>query len=270
MPSRSEVDSPPFPRLRPARGSFVRRACSIAIAASCFSAPGLAVAEPHHGIQAGLDVGFHSFRDDVLVPLAFSGFTFGLGPRYYGAFGPGLFAADASLTLAYVLDREGVQGMGLSWSAHTSYLFTVHEKRWRIALGPALGWDNDLLVFSDWDDAHEHWIGTIWVGPGVRAWRSLRGGWRMDLAGDLGLVGFQSRSPTGRRPKQETSADPSLPLTDPTRVLRGSVEFYATRSRAITPNGWGIAGEMALQHASDPETAFAFTTLIRGSYTWGL
>jgi hypothetical protein len=103
----------------------------------------------------------------------------------------------------------------------------------------------------------------------------------MDLACDLALAGFQSRSPSGRRPKQETSNDLSLPFTDPTRdfefgsvldwqVLRGSIELYATRSRSITPNGWGIGSEIALQHASDPETASAFTASIRGSYTWGL
>jgi hypothetical protein len=241
----------------------------------------VANAESDHGLQAGLDVGLHVFRDDVLVPLAFSGLRLAPVPRYFGAIGPGVLTADALLGLGYVLDREGAEGAALSWALHASYLFRLEEKRWRIAVGPATGWDNDVLVISDWDDAHEHWIGTLWVGPGVRAWRSLRGGFRVDLAGELALVGFQSRSPAGRRPKQETSHDLSLPFTDPTRdfefgsvldwqVVRASIDFYATKKRAVTPNGWGIGSELAFMHASEPAPAVAFTASIRASYTWAL
>lgn len=259
----------------------VLRVCAAASVVSCLATAPVANAESDHGLQAGLDVGFHAFRDDVLVPLAFSGPRLAPVPRYFGAVGPGLIVSDAMLGLAYVVDRDGAEGAALSWALHGSYLFMAHEGRWRVAVGPALGWDNELLVISDWDDAHEHWIGTIWLGPGVRVWRWLRGRWRLDLAGDFGFVGFQSRSPTGRRPKQETSNDLSLPFTDPTRdfefgsildwqVARASLEFYYTKRRAITPNGWGIGSELTLSRASEPELAFAFNASIRASYTWDL
>lgn len=284
----------PFPGMRCSSGAnplgrnnvgarFARRAlrgCS-ASAIACLSFAQPAQAEPDHGLQAGLDVSYHVFRDDVLVPLAFSGVRLAPVPRYFGAVGPGLVVGDAMLGLAYVRDREGAEGVALSWKLHGSYLFPVHAGRWCVTVGPALGWDNELLFISDWDDAHEHWIGTLWLGPGVRAWRWLRGRWRVDLAGDVGLAGFQSRSPAGRRPKQEVSEDLSLPFTDPTRALqfgsildwqvaRASVEFYATKRRAATPNGWGIGSEFALSRASEPALAFAFDASLRASYTWDL
>jgi hypothetical protein len=251
-----------------------------AVFAGCFALSSGAQAEPRHAVQAGLDLGYYAFRDDVLVPLALGGPGLALSPRYFGALGPGLFEGGARAGFAYVLDREGVEGAMGRWGWHGKYLLPVREGRWRILCGPVLASDNEVLVTSDWDDAHEHWIGTNWLGPGVRAWRLLRGSWRVDIAGEVALLGLQSRSPSGRRPKQETFNDVTLPFRDPVReptfgsifdwqLVRGSVEFYSTRVRSAVPTGWGVGSEVMFTRATEPALAFAFAASLRASYTWG-
>lgn len=246
----------------------------------CLGVASAARAQARHGVQAGVAAGFHAFRDDVLVPLAFSGPRVALAPRYFAALGPGLLVTDAELGVAYVLDREGARGGVLSWALHARYLLPLYEGCWHVMLGPLVGSDNDVLVVSEWDDAHAHWVGTTWVGPSVRAWRWLDDTWRMDLSGELALVGLQSRSPSGRRPKQELYPDLGLPFRDSTRdprlgsflewqVARASIDLHATPFRSRVPTGWGIGGEVTLAHATEPELAFAFTASLRASYTWG-
>jgi hypothetical protein len=169
----------------------------------------------------------------------------------------------------------------LSWSLHARYFFLAHDGHFRLMVGPVLGTDNHVLLVSDWDDAHEHWIGTTWLGPGVRGQRWLSPAFRMDLSAEVALVGLQSRSPSGQRPKQETFPDVTLPFRDSTRgaglgsvfdwqVVRAAIELYATRARSTVPTGWGIGSEVMLSRASEPQLAFAFATTIRASYTWGL
>lgn len=239
-----------------------------------------AAAAPAHGVQLGVDLAFYSVRDDTLAPIAFSGPRFGVEPRYFGSLGSALISAGGRFGLGYVIDRAGARGASGSWGLHLAYLPLVSEGSWNVAVGPALGWDNARFWFAEWDDAHTYWIGTLWLGPGVRAWHWLSARWRVDLAAELALLGWQSRTPDGRRRKQETSDFSSLivPATRDMRfgwladwqVVRCSLELYRVRTAAPTPNGFGIGVELGLTRAAEPSLAFAFNTSLRASYTWSL
>lgn len=249
---------------------------------SCLGLAGNARAEPHHGLAVGLDLGLQSVRDDTLAPVAFSGPQLLFVPRYFGQLGNGLLTGEARLGLGYVLDRADAEGATFAWGLRASYSFLVREGDWNVTVGPALGWSNDLFYLVDWDDGHGYWIGTVWLGPGARVWHWLMGLWRMDVGGEIALLGWQSRTPPGRRRKQEMGPDVlhSI-LQPPTRDLElGSLldwqvahvflDFHRTYARSRVPNGWGVGGELAVSRAGSPELAFAFNASLRFSYTWGL
>lgn len=245
----------------------------------CFSRP--AAAGPEHGPQLVLDSAWYTVRDDTLAPFASTGPRFVLELGYIGKLGRAFLLGDVRFGGAYVVDRGGERGVTLNWGMHLSYLPIVYEGGWQVAVGPALGWDNDNFFFIEWDDAHAYWIGTLWLGPGVHAWRWLSERWRVDLGGELGLLGWQSRTPTGRRRKQETSENVfDTLIAPPTKDLefgsmldwqlaRASVDFYYTHVRTDTPNGWGIGAELGLVRDADP-VAFAINASLRLSYTWSV
>lgn len=256
------------------------RAALVGVASSLIS--GALVAAPRHALQIGLDAGAQSVRDDVLVPLAHSGFRLALSPRYAADLSPVLLLADARLAASYVLGRFDEEGLTFGWSVHTSSQFLLSEGACGgVSLGPALGWDNETFFFGDWDDAHTYWIGALWIGPRAHVWRWLGRSFRLDFDAQLGLAGLLSRPPEYRLRKQETSENIPRFWGWPTRslapawildfqVARVAADLYHTKSRARVPTGFGVGSELALLRAADPAPAFAVELVFRASYTFGL
>ena len=119
------------------------------------------------------------------------------------------------------------------------------------------------------------------MGPGLRGWTWLNDDWRLDLAGEVALLGWQSRPPEYRRHKQETSYELLPYFTQPTRdlefgsiadwqVLRFSVELFESPAPRRAPYGWGFGSELAWVHANDPRPAFGFSASLRVSYGFDL
>lgn len=239
-------------------------------------------AAPRQAVGGALDLGVHVARDDTLVPLAHTGPRLTLSPRYFGDFGVGLALADARLGFAYVRGREGEEGLTSVWGLHGGFCFFLHEgRRSGVALGPTLGWDNESFYFGDWDDAHPYWLGTLWVGPRVHAFRRISSAWRADLDGQVALIGWYSRPPGYRHRKQEMSTDLLAFLEWPThdlepgwladfQVVRASLDFYHTRSPARVPQGLGLGAELGFSHAKSPDLVVSLEALWKVSYTWGL
>lgn len=239
-----------------------------------------AQAQPPRNLYLGLDLAFQAVRDDTLVPLAFSGPRAAVVPRFLGQVGPGLLTAEARMGLGYALDREHAEALTLGWRLGASYLLPVHDASWHVALGPALGWENETFLLADWDDAHAYWIGARWLGPGVRGWRAVGAGWRLDLAGEAALIGLRSRPPAHRPHKQETSYDLLPYITSPSRdpqfgwigdfqLLRASLELVRSAAEGV-PAGWGFGAELGLLRASEPAPAFSFSASLRMFHAFNL
>ncbi|HVZ31063.1 MAG TPA: hypothetical protein VG963_01475, partial [Polyangiaceae bacterium] len=175
---------------------------------------------------------------------------------------------------------EQAEAVTLGWRLGASYSLPVHDGSWHVAVGPALGWENETFFLADWDDAHAYWIGARWLGPALRGWCQIGAGWRMDLAGEAALVGLLSRPPALRRHKQETSyevlpyftspsRDPELAWIGDFQLLRASLELVRSGASA-EPDGWGFGGELGLLRADDPAPAFAFSASLRLFHAFNL
>lgn len=251
--------------------------------ALCLGLSGAALAEsPDHALQVGLDIAAQAVRDDTLVPLAHGGLRPSLSPRYFGDLETGMLLADGRLGLGYVVSSEGEEGATFTWGLHAAYLFYLNaDAAEGLAVGPALGWDNETFYLGDWDDAHTYWIGAMWLGPRARWWRRLDESWRLDIDGQIGVIGLLSRPPEYRKTKQETSYDIPRFYAWPTRdlkpawignfqVARISLDFYNSRSTSRVPTGLGLGTEIGFLRASNPDQAFSVEASLRISYSWGL
>lgn len=86
----------------------VGRSSGAAIAIVTLLTAGSAGATPSEGrsLSTGVDLGFRTARDDLIVPLASSGVTVGLGGRFVGAVGPGLLDAGLRVQDGALFDRD--------------------------------------------------------------------------------------------------------------------------------------------------------------------
>jgi hypothetical protein len=233
---------------------------------------------PRHAFQLTLDLAFRSVRDDLLVPWAFSGPEFALVPRYLGTLGPGLLDTQLRFGAAPVFNRFGHNGFALTYGLRAGYFFVVDERSTGWAVGPALGWDYEMFYLSSWDDAHGYWLGTRWLGPGLRTWTRLSSGYRLAFSADLSLLGFESRPPSYRYNKQDAMTHPGWYLSEPLKraefgwlpdfqVLRLAAEIHRAGFRA--PSGWGLGTELTFTHAAEPASAWDFQLGVQLSHAWG-
>jgi hypothetical protein len=237
--------------------------------------------EASHAVGAEVALVTSSTRDDLLVPLAHTGGGAALGIGYLGWLGPGLLDVSARMGLGIEADRNDALAAAVEHGLGLRYLFPVRPLgRWRLAVGPSAGVDADVSYFGDWDDAHAYWLAEAWLGGGARAWRPFGAGWRADLAGELAVVGLQSRPPTYRLNKQDPLDDPSFWLVDvhqdgepgwiaDWQLARLRIDLSRGSETSFVSRSWRFGVELRLSRSSDPETAFAAAAKLVVGKAWG-
>jgi hypothetical protein len=259
----------------------LRRLVGGAILLLCGAISGLAHAQ--HALGFNVDGGVASYRDDLLVPRALSGPRLGLGVTYAGMLGPGTLHVHLQLAAAVGIDRDAYLGLVLDHALGADYVFDLGLRRGgpRLALGPSLGIDTDVLGVSDWDDSHAYWLALRWIGLTLRATTPAWRGSRWDLTVELPLFGLLSRPPVYRMNQMDALDEPSFYIFDVQRdpkpvwlpdvqQLRVAVDLWRDASAGLVARGWAVGAEARIVHAADPRSAFAFRTTLRFSAVWEL
>jgi len=234
-------------------------------------------------LSAGVDVGFRSARDDLIVPLASSGPSLGFGERFVGAVGPGLLDTGVRFELGALFDRAGHPAASIFHALRLAYLpiAVSRPSGWSLALGPALVWETDVLWLRSWDDAHAYWLGRRYLGFSARAFRPLVPSWRVELLAELNLLGFESRPPAYRYKNEDALTQVAFYFADVNRAASfGSVmDWQAFRleadvCRTLAPGsrkrGKSLGIEARLAHTDAPAQAFVFELNLRYAYVWDL
>jgi hypothetical protein len=221
-------------------------------------------------------------RDDLLVPLGFAGPGFQLQGFYRGWVGPGVLTAQADFGFARLFNRYGHNAATGTYGANVAWTFNVlYRETWHLEVGPTMVVENRTNYIYDWDDAHIYWLAAEWLGPAVRHVRRLTDTWRLEASGSVALVGFQSRPPSYRYNKQETSEDISYFFTRPMQsasfVMVNDLQVFrldvalrrAAYSRFDVGRGWSFGLDFRMSRTGIPETNINLSLCAYVSRAWG-
>lgn len=239
---------------------------------------------PREGHAIGLRLGIRgtSARDDLLVPLTFSGAGPALGATYQGQVGGGTLDARLALGVSAVANRFGHEGLTLAHALAVGYLLPVHAtEAWRFGAGAVLGESSDSLALESWDDTHGYWLGVLYLGAAGTAVGPLSAGWQLETRAELALLGTAGRPEEFRRTKQEPVADLSFYLfhthASPrffgpwdVQLLRFDVAARRRASGAGVGRGWSFGLEGRFAHATFPRTIIVLEGVIYAGWAWGL
>jgi hypothetical protein len=239
-------------------------------------------AQTDHTLTLQWDVGLASFREDLLVPLTFSGIGTHIGGGYELRGQRHGFEADLSLGAAYAWNRFEHPALQLN---HTLGLGYVHALERHEAcswwLGAGLRNETLLHLIESWDDAHGYWIASWALGPIVHHERQLWSrGW-LEARAEVGLFGLVSRPPEYRFNKQDAlthvdfhfnrsfdSPDWFSPLD--VQLLRLSALVRFRGATKLHGQGFGLGVDFRFARAVDPLPAAAMYSGLRLAYGWGL
>jgi hypothetical protein len=272
-PSGPPAPAPPVPE---------SRAAILPVAAALFEPAAPSNHEVRHGIGLRLGPRATTVREDLLVPLTFSGGGPDLGASYRGLLGPGLLDASSEIALALVANRFGHLGLTLHHALAVAYRLPLPgSSAWRFALGGAVGESSDSLALESWDDSHGYWVGLGWLGPSASLQGPLSAGWQLAGTAELALVGTVGRPPQFRDNKQDANGQISYytshPFANSSFFAPWNVQFFrfdiATRwtpSEDRVGRGWSFGCQGRFVRASEPATILVFETVLYAAWTWGL
>ena len=167
-------------------------------------AAGEEVPASRHALGVGAGLRGDAVREDLVVPLTFSGPGVRLLALYRGWIGPGLLTVRADVGLAFLFNRYGHIAATLDYSAEAAWTARVlRGMGWHLSLGPVVALDSRVNYLYSWDDAHGYWLGSQWLGPMLRHARRLSDRWQLESSASLALLGFEGRPPAYRYNKQD-------------------------------------------------------------------
>lgn len=173
----------------------------------------------HAPLILTLETRYEQQRDDLLVPLRFSGGRAVLGLGTLRRFGPREHELGYSISAAGFRDRFKAGGAGTLMSAEYRLLHSAHSiGPFSIAVGGRLDWMLRDNYFIAWDGSHIYWATAFSAGPAFSASIPARQGiLRADMATDMG--GIVSRPPVHRITKIDSTPIFSYHFRAPHRNL---------------------------------------------------
>jgi hypothetical protein len=242
--------------------SFRRSNLVWALAASFVAA---APAHADQVLQAGLSLTSASVREDLLVPLAFTGPRLDLSARYAVLSGPHRIESELLLGVGLLENRFDHGAVQLSHGLGLGYLYELSEDpARRFALGSIVRWHDELSYLYSWDDAHASWLSTLTLGVLARHELQLAGAVAIESRGELALLGLMGRPTTRYRlNKQDALVEASYHLDRlgaGTQVI-GVWDLQALRLETIarfrgahelTGEGFGVGLQAAFARTGEP------------------
>ena len=235
-----------------------------------------------HALGVGLGIRGDAVREDLIVPLTFSGPGARILFLYRASVGPGLLTARADIGLAVLFNRFGHLAATLDYGAEVAWTARFFRGMgWHLSLGPALAFDSRVNYIYSWDDAHGYWLGSQWLGPMLRHARRLSNSWRLESSASLAVLGFEGRPPAYRYNKQEALTHVDYYFTQPQRserfvtladlqVLRIDVAVRRTvYSSSEVGRGWAFGLDLRFAQTDVVATNINLGVCLYAARSWG-
>ncbi len=170
----------------------------------------------------GIIAAYDQFRDDLLVPLRWSGPAVGLhvgwGRRDERSEGSVSIVLPASI----LENRFGDPAYALGLEASYRYERSLDARAGSGTLwvGGALKWDLHDGFYESWDDEHIYWLNAYSLRPGLRWRRTLGEDTRFSSRLDVAAVALVARPPENRLTKTDPLTSPGFHLAEPHKRLQ--------------------------------------------------
>jgi hypothetical protein len=255
----------------------------VASARPAAGAEGEVKPETKHVVVAGVGLRGDAVREDLLVPLTFSGPGLRVMLAYRGLVGRGVLAVSGDVGLSVLWNRYGHMGASLDHNLDAAWTWRVFRALgWHLELGPEIALDSRLNYIVSWDDAHAYWLGSQWLGPAFRALGRLRERWRWEARATFALLGFEGRPPAYRYRKIDV--DPGItyfftkPNSDERFVTLADLQVVrldlavrrAVYAGAGVGRGWSFGLEVRLARTGIPATNINLGACLYAARAWGL
>ncbi len=219
----------------------------------------------------GPRVSYVQVRDDIVVPLRFSGPGISLLLSYKRHGAVHQHEVNGRLGLAFLRDRYGFSGAMLSSSVSYRYLYerSKNNARSKISPGAQLKWSLNDEFFFDWDEEHLYWLTTIELGPVLRYSRSIKKDRKFHLTLYVPVAAVISRPPLYRYYKTDELTKLGFWFSKPHEDLHFA--FFDTYqaaeiSLACEKRRMTVTYTGSFARASEPEPVLLFTNSI--DITW--
>jgi len=214
---------------------------------------------------------FVQVRDDIVVPLRFSGPGLSLLLSYKRNGAVHQHEVNGRLGLAFLRDRYGFSGALLSSAVSYQYLYgrSKNNVGGKIFPGGQLKWFLNDEFFYDWDAEHLYWLTTIDLGPVLRYSRVIKKDRRFHATLYLPVVAVISRPPLYRYYKTDELTKLGFWFSKPHEDLHFA--FFDTYqaaeiSLACEKGRMTVTYTGSFARAAEPEPVLLFTNSI--DVTW--
>lgn len=229
----------------------------------------------HLGILAG--VGTASYREDLLVPLGFSGPSFSLGGMYTRQTEQKYTQIRLRFSMGLLENRYSHKAYSAVIELQTSMVRKISENT-----GPGDIWAGisvplqlTNLFLESWDDSHLYWLTTHSLAFVTEYRTRIPGIWNPIIRLDMPVIGFISRPPTYRYKKQEALTHLTYHFTEPNRSLHFEYigTYQAPRLQVYFKRGsegsvLRLGLDFQLIHCSEPEDIWGISCVLLFSYQW--
>lgn len=196
-----------------------------------------------NGLFFGLHAAYDEFRDDLLIPLKWSGPAVGLDVGWGWAGERVRHTIGLSAAVSVLDNRFGDPGYALGLEAAYAYegLVVTSIGKGSLFLGGTARWDLHNGFYESWDDEHIYWFNVYSLGPRGLWSRPLSQGMRVSVELDLPLVALVARPPANRLNKTDRLNSISFHLTEPQKGLTFATlgEYTAVYFGLSVARRWG-------------------------------
>lgn len=234
------------------------------------------IPERKNVFSIGPSISYMQVRDDLIVPLRFSGPHLSLLLSYAWQGFDNQQAVEAKIGTAPLFDRYGFLSIALSFKANYCYQQRImHDTLGNdIFLGGLFNWSLNDEFSPDWDEEHLYWFTAIDLGPAGTYIHRFQNNQRLDVSIVLPLIAMVSRPPLYHYNKIDELTHIGYLFSRPHEKLHfafidtyQAVQISVAWHKTLRKNDFVLGYQANLARTTEPKPVTIFTNSI--NLTWG-